>query len=235
MPVHDLEIWVACWREHLMGARQQMQELLSAVSRPGASPEVAAASTRAKHEYEQHSFLFAKSQEILLRKHAQAQAQVAQAHGQAQVQAQMTPGLGEPAQPGSRAADGRLPGATPFQPTPSPQPNADQQGQQSSPQFCQGGPQQTAIPGDHATFIHFLKLWFMHTGLNRDSIPKIRDKGLNLHQLYIEVEGLGGPEKVQATGLWHLVAIKMGYILPGVQAYFLLGANCWLEIRSGSS
>lgn len=99
MPVRDLEMRVASWREHMTGARARMQELLAAVSRPGAPPEVAAAFTRAKHEFEQHNFLFGKSQEILARKLGQAQAQ-AQAHAQAQAQARMTPNLGEPARPG---------------------------------------------------------------------------------------------------------------------------------------
>jgi hypothetical protein len=57
-----------------------------------------------------------------------------------------------------------------------------------------------------------MKMWFVQTARTIDNIPKIGDKPLDLYQMYIEVEGLGGPEKVQATGLWHLVAIKMGYV-----------------------
>lgn len=104
------------------------------------------------------------------------------------------------------------PSGTPFQPVPSPQPNIEQQNQQASPAFRPGAPRQTAIPRDRAAFMHFMRIWFVQTGRNPEAIPKIGDKPLDLHQLYIEVETLGGPEKVQATGLWRLVAVKMGYV-----------------------
>ncbi|KAG8695481.1 hypothetical protein FRC09_009131 [Ceratobasidium sp. 395] len=252
MPIRELEMRVATWRETLPNFEARARELALAVQRPGATPEIQAAFQRAKGEWDQNRFLFLKSQEILHRKQAQL-------HQQGQNSARMTPtNMGEPNRPGrqvnqsflrcshtnahfSRAAGGGLPGQAPgmpgwqgqpgpsttpqippqpsprnvsaasFQPTPSPQPNADQQGQQSSPQFRQGG-RQTAIPRDRNTFGNFMRMWFMQTGRSVDSVPKIGDKPLDLYQMYIEVEGLGGPEKVQATGLWHLVAIKMGYV-----------------------
>ena len=52
----------------------------------------------------------------------------------------------------------------------------------------------------------------MHTRRYVYRIPDIGDKGSNLRRLYIKVEGLGEPEKLQAVRLWHLVAIKMGYL-----------------------
>lgn len=99
MPVRELEARVASWREHLLSTEARVQELLGVVSRPGVTPEAVSAFGRAKQDYEQHKFLFIKSQEILTRKHGQAQA--AQAHAQAQAQARMTPtNIGEPARPG---------------------------------------------------------------------------------------------------------------------------------------
>ncbi|KAG9127873.1 hypothetical protein FRC07_008141 [Ceratobasidium sp. 392] len=236
MPLRELEMRVANWRENLPNTEARVRELLAAIQRPGATPEIQAAFARAKQDYEQHKFLFIKSQEILARKQAQL-------HQQGQNSARMTPtNIGEPNRPGSRAAGGGLPGQAPgmpgwqgqpgpsttpqippqpsprnpsaasFQPTPSPQPNADQQVQQTSPQFRPGGGRQTAIPRDRQTFASFIRMWFMQTGRNVENVPKIGDKPLDLYQMYIEVEGLGGPDKVQATGLWHLVAMKMGYV-----------------------
>lgn len=100
--------------------------------------------------------------------------------------------------------------SSPFQPVPSPQPDAGQQHQQAA--FCQNGQRNTAIPHNQAAFVHFIRPWFLQTGCNIDAIPKIGDIPLDLHQLYIKVETLGGAEKVQATGLWRLVALKMGYV-----------------------
>ncbi|KAG9102610.1 hypothetical protein FRC06_001653 [Ceratobasidium sp. 370] len=233
MPLRELEMRVANWRDNLPHSEARARELLAAAQRPGATPEVQAAFARAKQDFDQNRFLFVKSQEILLRKQTQLQGQNS---------ARMTPtNAGEPNRPGSRAAGG-LPGqasgvsgwqgqpgpsttpqippqpsprntsAASFQPTPSPQPNADQQAQQTPPQFRPGAGRQTAIPRDRQTFGNFLRMWSMQTGRSIDSVPKIGDKPLDLYQMYIEVEGLGGPEKVQATGLWHLVAMKMGYV-----------------------
>ncbi|KAG8715379.1 hypothetical protein FRC11_004423 [Ceratobasidium sp. 423] len=246
LPVRDLEARVAAWRDSLPNLENRMQELLAVASRPGAQPEITAAYARAKQDYEQNKFLFVKSQEILGRKHLQAQTQIAQAqaqaqaqaHAHAQSQARMTPTLGEPARPGSRAA-GQTPGmpgwqqpgpsttpqlpqgpppgpsTTPFQPVPSPQPNLDQANQANQARAAasaNGTGRQTIIPRDRTAFLHLMRMWFVQTGRTPDAIPKIGDKPLDLHQLYIEVETLGGPEKVQATGLWRLVAIKMGFV-----------------------
>ncbi|CAE6456791.1 unnamed protein product [Rhizoctonia solani] len=236
LPVRDLEARVAAWRENLPNLENRVQELLGVASRPGAQPEVTAAYGRAKQELEQNRFLFIKSQEILNRKHLQA-SQIAQAQAHAQNQARMTPTLGEPARPGSRAA-GQAPGmpgwqqpgpsttpqlpqgsppgpsTTPFQPVPSPQPNLEQAAQaaQARAMNANGAVRQTVIPRDRTAFLHLMRMWFVQTGRNSDAIPKIGEKPLDLHQLYIEVEALGGPEKVQAAGLWRLVAVKMGYV-----------------------
>ncbi|KAG8710501.1 hypothetical protein FRC08_017078 [Ceratobasidium sp. 394] len=229
MPLRELEMRVATWRDNLPSSETRARELLAAMQRPGATPQIQAAFARAKQDFEQNRFLFAKSQEILMRKQSQLQGQNS---------ARMTPtNAGEPNRPGSRAAGQASgmsawqgqpgPSATPqippqpsprntsaasFQPTPSPQPNADQQAQQTSSQFRPGAGRQTAIPRDRQTFSNFLRMWSMQTGRSIDGVPKIGDKPLDLYQMYIEVEGLGGPEKVQATGLWHLVAMKMGYV-----------------------
>ncbi|QRV89493.1 ARID/BRIGHT DNA binding domain [Ceratobasidium sp. AG-Ba] len=235
MPLRELEMRVTHWREGLALAENRVRELIIAIQRPGAPPDVQTMLTRARQEYDHARFLFQKAQEILARKVNQQQ------QLQGQNSARMTPtNMGEPNRPGSRTGGG-LPGptpgmpgwqpqagpsstpqippqpsprnasATPFQPIPSPQPNADQQGQQASPQFRPGG-RQSAIPRDRNTFATFMRMWFMQTGRNVENVPKIGEKPLDLYQMYIEVEGLGGPEKVQATGLWHLVAMKMGYV-----------------------
>ncbi|KAJ1307354.1 hypothetical protein OPQ81_001459 [Rhizoctonia solani] len=241
LPVRDLEARVAAWRENLPNLENRVQELLGVASRPGAQPEMTAAYTRAKQELDQSKFLFMKSQEILNRKHIQAQNHIAQAQAQAQAQAhaqsqaRMTPTLGEPARPGSRAA-GQAPGmpgwqqpgpsttpqlpqgsppgppTTPFQPVPSPQPNLDQAAQARAAMSANGTGRQTVIPRDRQTFVHLMRMWFVQTGRSSDAIPKIGEKPLDLHQLFIEVENLGGPEKVQAAGFWRLVAVKMGYV-----------------------
>ncbi|KAH7341951.1 hypothetical protein B0J17DRAFT_648693 [Rhizoctonia solani] len=240
LPVRDLEARVAAWRENIPNLENRVQELLGVASRPGAQPEVTAAYARAKQELDQNKFLYIKSQEILNRKHLQAQSQIAQAQAQAQAQAhaqnqaRMTPTLGEPARPGSRAAgpapgmpgwqqpgpsttpqlpQGSPPGpsTTPFQPVPSPQPNLEQAAQARA-MSANGTGRQTVIPRDRTAFLHLMRMWFVQTGRNSDAIPKIGEKPLDLHQLYIEVETLGGPEKVQAAGLWRLVAVKMGYV-----------------------
>ncbi|CUA75946.1 Nuclear-pore anchor [Rhizoctonia solani] len=240
LPVRDLEARVASWRDSLPNLETRAQELLVAASRPGAQPEMTAAYARAKQEFEHNKFLYVKAQEIINRKHMQAQSQLAQAQAQAQAQAhaqsqaRMTPTLGEPARPGSRAA-GQAPGmpgwqqpgpsttpqlpqgsppgpsTTPFQPVPSPQPNLDQ-AVQARAMNANGSGRQTVIPRDRTAFLHLMRMWFVQTGRTSDAIPKIGEKPLDLHQLYIEVETLGGPEKVQAAGLWRLVAIKMGYV-----------------------
>ncbi|KAG8748158.1 hypothetical protein FRC10_008891 [Ceratobasidium sp. 414] len=232
MPLRELEMRVANWRDNLPNSEARVRELLAAIQRPGATPEIQAAFGRAKQDFDQNRFLYVKSQEILVRKQAQLQGQNS---------ARMTPtNAGEPNRPGSRAgglqgqASGMPgwqgqpgPSSTPqiqphpsprntsaasFQPTPSPQPNAEQQAQQAQAQFRPGTGRQTAIPRDRQTFGNFLRMWSMQTGRSIDGVPKIGDKPLDLYQMYIEVEGLGGPEKVQATGLWHLVAMKMGYV-----------------------
>ncbi|CAE6442948.1 unnamed protein product [Rhizoctonia solani] len=246
LPIRDLEARVTAWRENLPALENRVQELLSLASR---QPEMMPAYTRTKQELDQNKFLYIKSQEILNRKHlaqsqmAQAQAHQAQAqaHAQAQAQAQarMTPTLGEPARPGSRAAGtmpGQAPGmpgwqqpgpsttpqlpqgsppgpsTTPFQPVPSPQPNLDQANQARAAMNSNGTPRQTVIPRDRTAFVHLMRMWFIQTGRTPDAIPKIGDKPLDLHQLYVEVETLGGPDKVGGAGLWRLVAVKMGYV-----------------------
>ncbi|CUA75652.1 Myoferlin [Rhizoctonia solani] len=74
------------------------------------------------------------------------------------------------------------------------------------------GTSQTVIPRDRTTFVDLMRMWFVQTGRNSDAIPQIGEKRLDLYQLHIEVENLGGPEKVQAAGLWRLAAINMGYV-----------------------
>ncbi|KAF8666715.1 hypothetical protein RHS04_09548 [Rhizoctonia solani] len=242
LPIRDLEARVAAWRDNLPALENRVQELLNLANR---QPEMMPAYSRSKQELEQNKFLYIKSQEILNRKHiaqsqmAQAQAQQAQAHAQAQAQNRMTPTLGEPVRPGSRAAGtmpGQVPGmtgwqqpgpsttpqlpqgsppgpsTTPFQPVPSPQPNLDQANQVRAAMNQNGTPRQSVIPRDRAAFVQFMRMWFVQTGRTSDAIPKIGDKPLDLHQLYVEVETLGGLDKVGGAGLWRLVAVKMGYV-----------------------
>ncbi|QRW17753.1 ARID domain-containing protein [Rhizoctonia solani] len=218
LPIRDLEARVAAWRDNLPALENRVQELLNLANR---QPEMMPAYSRSKQELEQNKFLYIKSQEILNRKHiaqsqmAQAQAQQAQAHAQAQAQNRMTPTLGEPVRPGSRAAGtmpGQVPGmtgwqqpgpsttpqlpqgsppgpsTTPFQPVPSPQPNLDQANQVRAAMNQNGTPRQSVIPRDRAAFVQFMRMWFVQTGRTSDAIPKIGDKPLDLHQLYVEVE-----------------------------------------------
>jgi hypothetical protein len=93
MPLRELEMRVATWRDNLPTTEARVHEFLNAVQRPGATPEIQAAFVRAKQDYEQHKFLFIKSQEILSRKQAQLH--------QGQNSARMTPtNVGEPNRPG---------------------------------------------------------------------------------------------------------------------------------------
>jgi hypothetical protein len=68
-----------------------------------------------------------------------------------------------------------------------------------------------AIPQDRLKFDRLIQIWLQQTGPGDQVVPEIDDKRVDLYQMYAEVEGLGGPENVHAMGLWHLIAIKMGY------------------------
>ncbi|QRV89057.1 ARID/BRIGHT DNA binding domain [Ceratobasidium sp. AG-Ba] len=65
---------------------------------------------------------------------------------------------------------------------------------------------------DRGSFDHFMQMWCIMTKHNVENMPKMGYKLLDLFQLYIQVEELGGLEKVDTEGLWHLVASKMGHV-----------------------
>lgn len=111
IPVWDLEARVAAWRDNMPNMEARVRELPGAASRPGATLEIGTGYARAKNDLDQNKFLFIKAQEILNRKHVQAQNQMAQAqalaqaqvHAQAQAAARMTPTIGEQNRPGRYA------------------------------------------------------------------------------------------------------------------------------------
>lgn len=86
----DLEVRVVAWKDNVPNMEVQVQELLRAASRPGATPEIGTAHAWAKNHLDQNKFLSIKAQETLNCKHTQAQNQMAQAHAQVQEAAWMT-------------------------------------------------------------------------------------------------------------------------------------------------
>ncbi|CUA76329.1 hypothetical protein RSOLAG22IIIB_06208 [Rhizoctonia solani] len=74
---------------------------------------------------------------------------------------------------------------------------------------------QSVIPRDRMAFLQLMRMWFVQTGRTSDVIPRIEYEQIDLHSLHLEVETMGGPEAVLSSGLWWLVAARMGFMAEG--------------------
>ncbi|KAF8754058.1 hypothetical protein RHS01_06334 [Rhizoctonia solani] len=237
LPIRDLEARVAAWRDNLPALENRVQELLNLANR---QPEMMPAYSRSKQELEQNKIsVYQVTRNPQSQAHRPVSdgsgagpagsstrtgagseshdSDVRRALALLETMPGQVPGMTGWQQPGPSTTP-QLPKDLPpvlrpplFNPFP-PQPNLDQANQVRAAMNQNGTPRQSVIPRDRAAFVQFMRMWFVQTGRTSDAIPKIGDKPLDLHQLYVEVETLGGLDKVGGAGLWRLVAVKMGYV-----------------------
>ncbi|CUA76330.1 hypothetical protein RSOLAG22IIIB_06209 [Rhizoctonia solani] len=71
---------------------------------------------------------------------------------------------------------------------------------------------QSVIPHDRAAFLHQMRAWIVRTSRTLDMMPQIDNKPIDPYLLHLEVEKIGGPEIALSSGLWGLVAARMGLV-----------------------